>query len=311
MRKLAAVASAVIVLAAPFAASADPTSAQCIAANEHATDLRQEAKLREARAEMLTCAVATCPARVRDDCAKQIAAIDAAMPTVVFEVKDPAGNDVADVRVTVDGALAAERLGGSPLSLDPGEHVVRFERSGATPVEKSIVVHEGEKDRPVGVVVGESAHGQTVGTPGPGSPALPPPAPGSTVETSGSWSGRRTLAWVTGGVGVAGLGVATGFGFAAKSSWNRSQADCTSPTSCTNHAQAVDERQAALTFATVSDVVFVASCTAVVAATVLLLTGSPPASSTSRPSAGAPSWSAELTPEIAPHTAALAVGGRF
>jgi hypothetical protein len=307
MRKLATIAASLLTLiAAPGAAWADPTGAKCVGANEHATDLRQKDKLREARAEMLTCALPECPGRVRDDCVKQIAEIDASMPTIVFEVKDPAGNDRSDVRLLVDGAVFAERLTGSALSFDPGEREVRFEAPGAEPVVKRLVVHAGEKNRAVAIVLGPPAPaGDASRTGGDAHPAV------ADGDVAPSGHGRRVLALVAGGLGVIGLGVGAGLGLASRSSWSQSQADCRTPVACASYSQAVNERSSAYTLATASDVAFVAGGAVLVAAAVLFFTApSAPSAQSASPRASAAA-SPSLLPEVGPHAGGLVLRGLF
>src|SRR3569832_1401140 len=125
--------------------AADPTTADCLSATESALTLRNQHKLRDARAQLLTCAAATCPSDVRDECVRRVAEVNAAMPTIVFEVKDGAGNDVSGVRVDMDGGVLAEHLEGTALSIDPGELTFMFTHAGDPQVQKLFVIREGEK----------------------------------------------------------------------------------------------------------------------------------------------------------------------
>jgi hypothetical protein len=56
-----------------------------------------------------------------------------------------------DVRVLIDGNLIAERLEGSAFPVDPGEHVLRFERAGSGAITTRVVMSQGEKNRMVTV----------------------------------------------------------------------------------------------------------------------------------------------------------------
>ena len=125
---IAALASAAV--AARPARAADPTTADCLAATESSLALRNEHKLREARAQLLICSAASCPADMRDECTRRVGEVNAAIPTIVFAVKDAAGNDLVAVRVTMDGQPIAERLEGTALSIDPGAHTFTFETTG-------------------------------------------------------------------------------------------------------------------------------------------------------------------------------------
>jgi hypothetical protein len=129
------------------AAALDPTTADCLAAAEKATTHRQQRELRAARSELLICAAMSCPADVRQECSRRVDEVNASMPTVVFEVKDDRESDLSAVRVQLDGQLLTERLEGTALSIDPGEHTFRFEASGMRPIDRRFVIRVGEKER--------------------------------------------------------------------------------------------------------------------------------------------------------------------
>ena len=128
-------------------ARADLTKEQCIDANGRGQVLRHDGKLSAARAELRSCVSPSCPAMVRDDCARRLDELDRAQPSVVFEVKDGAGADVIDVRVSMDGELLAEHLDGTPLRVEPGVHVFSFEAVGHLAVTDRMLVREGEAGR--------------------------------------------------------------------------------------------------------------------------------------------------------------------
>jgi hypothetical protein len=83
--------------------------------------------------------------------------ISTAIPTIVFEIKDAAGNDVSGVKVAMDGQVLTERYEGSALAVDPGEHVFRFEAPGQMAVQKKYVIVEAVKERRELVQVGPGA----------------------------------------------------------------------------------------------------------------------------------------------------------
>jgi len=127
---------------------ADPTKDQCVDAHAKAQDLRRSSNFSAARDQLRQCSSApSCPALIRDDCTKRLDELEGAQPTLVFEVKDAAGNDLSAVKVTIDGALLTERLGGTALSVDPGEHTFTFEAGGLTPLTRKLIIREAQKDR--------------------------------------------------------------------------------------------------------------------------------------------------------------------
>jgi hypothetical protein len=132
----------------PTLARAEPSAAdQCIAAAEQSQPLRHDGKLRAARQKLLACSRPECPAVVRADCTKWLADLDGVMPKVVLSAVDSRGADLADVRVSFDGEIVAQRLDGKEIEIDPGTHTVRFERAGSAPIEQQVVVRETERHR--------------------------------------------------------------------------------------------------------------------------------------------------------------------
>jgi hypothetical protein len=204
------------------ARAADPTTADCLAASESSLALRNQHKLREARAQSLICAAASCPADVRDECARRVAEVNTAIPTIVFAAKDAAGSDLIAVKVTMDGQPIAERLEGTAFSIDPGAHTFTFEAPGQSAIQKQLVIREGEKDRREAIIFGGAA------------PPVPPPAaslistsePAQPAANSSGLGTQRILAIVAGGVGVVGLGLGIGYGARAMSKHDDASKAC-------------------------------------------------------------------------------------
>jgi hypothetical protein len=210
------------------ARAADPTTADCLAASESSVALRNQHKLRDARAQLLTCSAATCPTDVRDECVRRVADVSAAMPTLVFEVKNTAGEDLVAVTVTMDGTLIASRLEGTALSIDPGAHSFTFETAGQPPVEKQFVIHEGEKDRRERVTLGAAP------PPSVGSPQAISAQPSSSDTPSRKIGSQRIAAIGAAGVGVVGLVLGTAFGLDAISKHNDAKKTC--PAQCADQS---------------------------------------------------------------------------
>jgi hypothetical protein len=132
---------------------------QCVQAAEIGQRLRDKEMLKAARGEFITCASDACPAVVRQECVRWLADVDERLPRIVVRATDAASHDLSDVRVSIDGVLAQERLDGRRLEIDPGQHTLRFERGDrvggarSAPIDKQILVREGEKNRFVDVVL--------------------------------------------------------------------------------------------------------------------------------------------------------------
>ena len=228
-----------VVLVPCVARAAEPTKLECIAANDAAQDLRRAGKLREAREKLALCISTTCPGPVREDCAQRLTEVDGVMPSIVFEAKDGAGNDVAGVTVTMDGQPLPSKLSGLPVQVDPGEHRFVFEAEGLPATEKVVVVREGERDRHERVVLGQ-----------PGAPTPPP-----SLSEGGS---QKTIAYVVGGAGVVGLVIGGVFGLVSKGTYNHAfQNECGgNPNGCST--QGAQDGQTAHSQATISTVGFIA-----------------------------------------------------
>jgi hypothetical protein len=180
---------------------------QCAAAAERAQDLRATGHLLRASIELRACLRATCPAFLRQDCAKWSADVEASLPTVVFRARDAGGRELTAVRVSVDGTPLADHVDGLAKPLDPGAHRIRFDWQGAAPLEQDVVLFEGEKLRPIDARWAAEA----------------PVAP---VRHEVVWP------WVLGGLGVATLGagaVVTGIGL---SDYRSLQQSCGRTGSC-------------------------------------------------------------------------------
>jgi hypothetical protein len=273
------------------AEAANPSTAECVAAADSSIQLRDQHKLREARAQMLVCASASCPAAIQSECLRRVDQVNAAIPTVIFEAKDPAGNDLSNIRVDMDGQQLTDRLDGSSLSIDPGEHHFRFTAPGGIVVDKTIVIRESEKDRHERVVVGAAAAPPPPGVQSapPGATAPPPGAPSEDARAN-----RQMIAYVVGGVGVAGLAVGTIFGILASSAWSNSKNECPQTGVCIDYNKSLSDYNTASTDATISTVGIIAGAAAVAAGVVLWVTA-PPASSSST-GAAAPTW--QLSPAV-------------
>ncbi|HEV3190174.1 MAG TPA: hypothetical protein VGY54_06730 [Polyangiaceae bacterium] len=266
---LCALAVGFVLAQSERADAATPTTAECLSAADSSLQLRGEHKLRAARAQVLICASPSCPAAIQTVCLGRVDQINAALPTVVFEAKDPLGNDLPNVRATMDGQPLADRLDGSALTVDPGEHKFTFVASDNTVVEKTIIIHEGEKDRRERVVFGSQAGPQTAAV------ATAPPLAVSPVEAGPSQdpgAGRRTLGLVIGGVGVAGIAVGSVFGLLASSSASSSKnAGCPNCTQA-QYTQATSDYNSASDDATISTVAFIVGGAAVGAGAILFFT---------------------------------------
>ena len=205
-------------------ASAAPPSevaTACMQSADRAQVLRRQGKLGAARTALRTCADASCPAVVRDDCRIWTAELQAAQPTVVFAVRGKSGLDLPDATVLVDGDVFVEHLDGRARPLDPGPHDVEVRAPSEAPVRLRIVVHEGEKQRVVPVVFPGASSGSSSGS-------------SSRQPTAETRSPITPWVYVTGGVAAAGLVGFAVLGLSALAGHDALEDGCARTRSCTD-----------------------------------------------------------------------------
>lgn len=214
--RLAAIALAVGLLT-PGAARADRTQ-ECLDASLRGQKLRDAGALRAARAELLACARADCPALVRTSCTEWATDVEARLPTVVLHAQSAAGDDLGDVDVTLDGAPLASSLDGKPITADPGAHTLRFvRRPSGEAVRLDVVLVEGEKRRLLRVRFAPEAAPL---------PAVSPPPAHASRDLAEPSPLLRPLPLALGGVALAGGVVFTVFALRAQGSLDELRATC-------------------------------------------------------------------------------------
>ncbi|MDP8999080.1 MAG: hypothetical protein M3O46_03105 [Myxococcota bacterium] len=174
-------------------ATAEDWKRACVTQHEEAQLLRQDGKLTQARAAMIACSDQNCPLIVSKDCSTWLESVTHAIPAVIVRAK-LRGRDEDAVRVTIDGEVVALRLDGLPFSVNPGLHTFRFEVSSEDPIEEQVTLAEGES-RTLDVRFG---HPEPVAIVEGPPPEMHRPVP--------------KLAFVLGGVSVAGIVGFAGFG---------------------------------------------------------------------------------------------------
>jgi hypothetical protein len=161
--------------------------------------------------------------------------------TINVVAKEQAKNLV----VTLDGTPISAVLIGSPVPIDPGDHVIEGVATGLRG-KTTVGVAQGQRQDvalkldpdasavpPVAAAVPAAAAAEQPATPPPApppeaAPAPPPPAPDK-ATSSGGTNGMRIGSYVAFGVGA--VGIAGGIAFMVQSSSKRSDADklCTLP----------------------------------------------------------------------------------
>jgi hypothetical protein len=285
-------------------AAADVTKAQCIDANAKGQDLRRDGKLSAAREQLRACVSPSCPALVREDCARRLDEVEAAQPTLVFDARDTSGRDRSAVSVTVDGQPWTEKLDGTALPVDPGEHAFTFTVPDQPPVTLTLVVKEGQKERREPLALGTPPPTATALATGGETPAASVPSASPPHAASRGLGTRKILGVAAAGAGLAGIAIGSVFGGRTFSEASQQKSDCASPTSCTHHTQAVADHASATTDGAISMVGFIAGG-------VLLAGGAALFFAPTRTSEPPAATAIVVSPAVAPGAGFLSVSGRF
>jgi hypothetical protein len=196
---------------------------------------------------------------------------------------------VAGITVAVDGTPLGQAAWGN-IPLDPGQHTVTAAAPGRVPWTTQVTIGPSAERPVVEIPALEPATPTPTATPTATATATPTPTPTATAtatatpttttagEVSTDRSSRRTLGFLLGGVGVAGILVGSGFGIAALDLNSSSKHNCQPPTgsaaACGNDLTG----QHALLDANISDVAFGVGVVGLAVATYFILTAPPKAS---------------------------------
>ena len=164
-----------------------------------------------------------------------------------------APNAPADSRVLRDGVELKGASLDTALPVDPGRHLIEVSAPGHASRVYQFSLDEGEK-RTREVEPGKRIDGETGG--------------GVSADT-GSGSGKRTLGWVLGGVGVAGLAVGAVTGVMVLDRKSTVDDNCDSQKRC--NADGLDAADSGKTLGTVSGVSFIVGGVALAAGAWLVL----------------------------------------
>ena len=201
------------------------------------------------------------------DASRELEALRPRIPKLVITVRG-----ATTAVVTFDGARVAPGALGAPRPADPGQHIIRARAPGFAPSEVTVTLVE----RTTQNVILELKPGEDNSPPDEPAPVPAVTAagvqPSVPAQASPTWTTQRTLALVSGGVGVVGLVVGGVYGMQVISSNNSSKADCsqTNANICTQ--QGVSLRNDAFSDGTISTAAFVAGGVLAAGGVVLLLT---------------------------------------
>jgi hypothetical protein len=171
-------------------------------------------------------------------------ALAARIPSLLIAVTGPP--ETSKLHATVDGATIPADTVRLPRKVDPGKHIVDVSAPGFRHARVEVAAVEGQERR-VAVSLEPSAADERS--------SAPPQVETSSPASAEPGSGRKTIALVTGGVGVASVVVGSVFGLLASSKWSSAKSACGA--GCGPDAPAQGEKSTAATDATVSTVGFV------------------------------------------------------
>ncbi len=222
--------------------------------------------------------------RGRDKFAKKhAAALKKSVPRLVVRLaKDaPAGTTVKR-----DGTELGTPSLGTPLPVDPGEHVLTARADNGATAERTVAIKEGET-REVTLRLTAPAHSEDV-TPAPVGAPVDPGTAEPQQDKAGDGSGQRTTGLVLMGVGAAGVVVGTVTGLMVLGKKGTIEDNCGiggDETACS--ADGVSEADSAKTLALVSTIGFGIGIAGLGAGATLFFTAPKPSTARRRSPGGA------------------------
>jgi len=200
--------------AAPAADAAPDTtkspSEQCSAAYERTQTEKLAGHYVAASAAALECSQIQCNSAIVQECVRFYSALEAETPTLVFSARKAEGGELVDVRVEMDGKVAAEKITGRPFSVDPGPHEFVFIHPQRGRMQLNETARVGDKAR-----VLEATFVDPLAKIG-----------GSTGASSDKAGGVPVMSYVLAGVGVVGIGAFAYFRLSGTSDYNKKNDEC-------------------------------------------------------------------------------------
>ncbi len=235
---------------------------------------------------------------------QRAAALELKLAKLTIRVQDPADK----IEVTRDGAQTSPASWGTPIPVDVGTHTVQ----ATAPARKAykITVKVAKDGDRVEVMVPKLEVGAaTVATTTP-PPVTGPVTPPPVVHTGDDGAGQRTIGFIVGGVGVAGIAVGAVTGLVAMGKNSDSKKACPNDGGCPD-ADAVKANDSARTFGTVSTIAFIAGGILAAAGAVVIFTAPTATSSRSASARAKSERGLRVVPATDGRSANLSVMGVF
>jgi hypothetical protein len=192
------------------------------------------------------------------------AALEPKLARLTIKVASPAEG----ITVTRDGTSTTQASWGVPIPVDIGMHVIEATAAGYGSFRATVVVsNDGARQEVAVPALVRSAGSVARSSTEPASTGAPPGA--DTGASDGST--QRTIGFVIGGIGIAGVAFGAITGLVAVGKNNESKQACPNDGACTSSA-AVDANDGARRFGTLSTIGFIGGGAATVAGIVLVLT---------------------------------------
>jgi hypothetical protein len=224
------------------------------------------------------------------------AALEPKLARLTIKVTDPAEG----IAVTRDGAPTSQASWGVPIPVDVGTHTVIASAPGRRSFKTSLAIRtDGDRDEVVVPKLEQVAAGSAATTPGPNA---------TTADGAATGSTQRTIGFVVGGVGIAGLAAGAITGLIAIGKNNDSKKACPESGACGNSA-AVDAADSAKQLGTISTIAFIAGGVATTLGAVLVL--SAPSTSERAPGSAHAARSLRLVPSTDGRSAGMSFLGAF
>lgn len=147
-----------------------------------------------AREKLRICAGPDCKDWMTKECASKLVAVEARIPSVVFDITDGTGEAIVDVKVTTRERTLLERSDGHAVELNPGAYPVVVTLPDGRHLERTVVLHEGVKGRVVSIAF-------------PAPPTAPPPPAPVVEQPPAPVVKRQTGSWP---LALTGFGIAAG-----------------------------------------------------------------------------------------------------
>jgi hypothetical protein len=200
----------------------------CSAAYERAQTEKQAGHYVAATAAALECSQLMCNTAIVRECERFYTALEQDTPTLVFSARKGEGGELTDVRVEMDGQVAAEQITGRPFAVDPGPHQFVFIHPQRGRLEVTETARVGDHARVLEVTFADPS----------GKAGAPGSAPGRRAQHRG---GVPVMTYVLGGVGVVALGSFAYFRVSGVNDYNDYNSSC-SPTCKQDDVDAVRQK---------------------------------------------------------------------